>query len=194
MRRGQEGPHDCIVGIDPGLANCGFAVLSVRKHDQPGKSFPELVASRGLVTAPDRELADRLYECADTAARLFAAFNPFVVVIESMLRAIGQGMAVARVIGAMTYAAMRLNIPVIEYTPTAIKKQVTGNGAARKPEVKEMVRRQVYGSGGRAIDDEIWKGQSNHVIDAIATALTAFHDPTTRDLLTRKLEYTDNNG
>ena len=55
-------------------------------------------------------------------------------------RNITSAVPVAKVIGALTYKLMQMDIPVSFYSPLQIKMAVTGTGTADKHQIQEMVR------------------------------------------------------
>ena len=68
------------------------------------------------------------------------------------------GMAEAR--GALLAAVAAASVPVTEYTPSAIKQAVTGNGRADKANVRLMVGHLCPGELG-----------TDHEADALAAAI-----------------------
>lgn len=69
-------------------------------------------------------------------------------------------MGVAEARGAILAALARNDLPVVEYTPSAIKQAVTGDGRADKDAVRLMVDR-LCGA----------KVKSSHAADALAVAI-----------------------
>ena len=82
--------------------------------------------------------------------------------VQSMLK-LGRAQGVA-----MTAALMR-DVPIAEYEPRKIKMAITGNGAASKEQVKEMLRRIL------AIPAESFLKELD-ATDALAAALCHFYE------------------
>lgn len=145
-----------VLGIDPGLANTGFGVVR-----RAGSRFEVLV--HGTVrTKPSTPTEQRLLALHDALASVIAGTPPDAASIEAFfvhpVSKASMGMAAAR--GALLVSCAQAGIAVTEYTPTAIKQSVTGNGRADKDQVRAMVERIT----GVATD-------TDHAADAIAAAI-----------------------
>jgi crossover junction endodeoxyribonuclease RuvC len=126
-----------VIGIDPGNAATGFAVV-----ENVTGGFRHIVA--GTIRAhrnasPSerlRNIYEHLLETVDAYApavmsleRNFSAVN-----IQSAFR-LGEARAIAKL------AAAQRGLELFEYTPTEVKLTVAGFGTADKTQVKSMVRR-----------------------------------------------------
>lgn len=145
-----------VLGIDPGLANTGYAVV------RRAGSRMEVVAHGALRTTPSMPTAERLLALHDGLVEVVGAHGPEVACIESFfvhpVSKAAMGMAAAR--GALLVACAQAGLSVAEYTPTAIKQAVSGNGRAGKDQVRAMVAR-LTGVETR----------TDHAADAIAAAI-----------------------
>jgi len=75
-------------------------------------------------------------------------------------------MAVSESTGVIRLAATRKKVPVVEYTPMQVKKEVTGSGRADKKEMKKEVRKLLkFRSPNRK------KTHFDDVCDALAVAI-----------------------
>jgi crossover junction endodeoxyribonuclease RuvC len=141
-----------ILGVDPGLAATGWAVVrepaevvacgTIRTpaHAAPGRRLAEI----------RRELATRLAGVAEAALEeLFMGSN----------RTSAIGVAQAR--GVVLELLEEHAIPAAEYKPSQVKQTVTGYGMADKAQMARMLARQVNGAAA----------ESDHAADAIAIAL-----------------------
>lgn len=126
-----------ILGIDPGTATTGFAI--VEKH---GNRIVAL--DYGVITTPaSMERAHRLLVLADDLKSLIEKHAPRQLVIESLFFAKNQttAMKVAEARGVILYIAAMYGLAVREITPPEVKQIVTGYGGAKKRQVQEMVQR-----------------------------------------------------
>jgi crossover junction endodeoxyribonuclease RuvC len=154
-----------VLGIDPGLANCGFGVVARRGH--------RLVATDGGVietpagVAPELRLAAlhaRLSELLDEHA-------PDAVALEALY--FGQNartaFAVGQARGVALLAAGQRGIACTDYTPQQVKGAVCGAGRADKAQVARMVQ---------ALLGLSEPPRADHAADALAVAIChANHAP-----------------
>ena len=126
-----------ILGIDPGIGICGFGLIETKSRaDAKALDY-------GVVTTTIRApLPSRLKELYDSMSEVFKETKPDVVSIEKLFftKNITTGIAVAEARGIVLLIAEQNNLPVFEYTPNEIKLTLTGYGAAKKPQMQEMVR------------------------------------------------------
>lgn len=126
-----------ILGIDPGLASAGLAVVAQDRGNfcaisyacvttKPGEPFPERLAALNRAT---REMIIRFGPTELAMERLFFAKNAKTAIM------VGQAQ------GAMLLAAAGLSLPVFQYTPLEVKMAVTGSGSAGKAPVARMIMR-----------------------------------------------------
>ncbi len=145
-----------IIGVDPGLASTGYAVVS----GPPARPRPLVVGT--VTTSPRTAHAERLRAIHDAVAALVAEHRVEAAAIESwfihpMSRA---AMAMAEARGAIIVALAVAGVEVVEYSPNTIKQSVTGSGSAGKAQVRDMVTRL---TGARPTTD--------HAADALAAAI-----------------------
>lgn len=127
-----------VVGIDPGLTRCGFAVLD----GSPGRP-PRAISFGVLRTPPGAELGERLLELSDAITVLLTTHLPEVLAVERVFSQhnVRTVMATGQAAGVAILAATRAAIPVAMYTPSEVKAAVTGSGNADKAQVTAMVTR-----------------------------------------------------
>lgn len=150
-----------VMGIDPGFHRCGFAVV---EHGAPA---PTLLGSGVIITRQGEQLALRLHAMALDFMRLLEAWRPAEVAVEEIYFAKNAKTAigVAQARGVILERAVAAGVHIVEYAPTTIKSQLTGNGQATKDQVAYMVRRLIelpHDAHEKRLDDEL---------DAIAVAL-----------------------
>ena len=131
--------HMFVLGIDPGLSTTGYGIVEIN-----GVSMSAITA--GVVrTSPGDPIADRLRELAEDLESVIAEFEPVEAAIEEVFvnRNLQTATSVGRASGVAILMAARAGIPIAEYTPSAVKLAVTGNGAADKRQIQAMVARRL---------------------------------------------------
>jgi len=128
-----------ILGIDPGTATTGYGLLKINKK----KNNFELVDFGWIKTPKEMESGKRLSMIYREIQTLCKDHQPDILSIERLFFAtnVKTAMAVSESTGVIKLAATRKKVPVVEYTPMQIKKEVTGSGRADKKEMKKKVRK-----------------------------------------------------
>lgn len=126
-----------IIGIDPGTNLMGYAVLGI-KHGKP-----QLVAMGviELSKLPDHYM--RLGRIYERVSMLVEQYCPDEMSIEAPFfgKNVQSMLKLGRAQGVAIAAAISRQVPIAEYEPRKIKQAITGNGAASKEQVREMLRR-----------------------------------------------------
>ncbi|HAU39434.1 MAG: crossover junction endodeoxyribonuclease RuvC, crossover junction endodeoxyribonuclease RuvC [Candidatus Peregrinibacteria bacterium GW2011_GWF2_43_17] len=127
---------DCILGIDPGTATTGYAII---KYD--GDNL-DLIDFGIIKTSPADKNADRLKQICDDIETLIKKFKPNQSAIEEIFftKNVKTGIKVAQARGAIIATLTKHNVEVSEYKPVEIKSAITGNGQADKKQVQKMVQ------------------------------------------------------
>ncbi|MDQ3734876.1 MAG: crossover junction endodeoxyribonuclease RuvC [Actinomycetota bacterium] len=127
-----------VLGIDPGLTRCGYAVID----GSPGRS-PSAITYSVVRTPPGAELGERLMELSDAIAEVIRTYQPEVLAVERVFSQhnVRTVMGTGQAAGVAILAAARAGIAVAMYTPTEVKAAVTGSGNAEKAQVSAMVTR-----------------------------------------------------
>ena len=123
------------IGIDPGLAVTGYAVVS----RDAGRLKPRAV---GVIrTGASPRHGDRLVQLHDALGELIEAHAPEVAAVERLFfnANVKTATAVGQASGVILMALAARGIEVIDYTPPEVKLSVTGNGGASKRQVGTMV-------------------------------------------------------
>ena len=126
-----------ILGIDPGIATIGFAVLDA------GRSDYRLVQCGVITTPAHTSLSSRLEQIYRDMQQLLDAFHPDAVSVEELFfnTNITTGIAVAHGRGVILLSCQQAGVRIVVYTPLQVKQAVVGYGRAEKKQVMEMVRR-----------------------------------------------------
>ena len=148
-----------VLGIDPGYHRIGYAVLEAGKRRKP-----ELAASGVFTTSRDEGLASRLLSIRRELVELIGRYQPEEMALEELFwsKNAKTAIGVAQARGVVMVTAAELGVVVAEYTPTALKLGLTGNGQANKGQIKYMVEHLLPLPEKKRLDDEF---------DAIALAL-----------------------
>lgn len=122
-----------VLGVDPGLSRCGYGVID---HG----CGPTLV-SCGTVETRGDDVARRLAELAGRLREVLRATRPDVVAVERLFfnANVRTALQVGQASGVALLVAAEAGVEVFSYTPSQVKRAVTGNGAAPKEQVAYMV-------------------------------------------------------
>lgn len=138
--RGGNHPETTVLGIDPGLTRCGFAVLRTRGTQQP------VVASLGVITTrATTALPQRLAELHRELLALFDEFAPDAVAVEQVFfqANVRTAMGVGQASGLALAIAAERQCDVVQYTPKQVKSAITGWGGADKLQMQRMVQKRL---------------------------------------------------
>ena len=160
-----------ILGIDPGLANTGWAVLDVRsqisdlsKKEENNSEF-KLIECGCLKTKITDSSANRLNKIYEELEGLIKKYKVEAMAIETLFFAKNAKSAikVAEAIGVIKVCGERNKIEVMGFTPLQVKMALVGYGKAEKEQVEIMVRNFLN------LKDNI---SPSHASDAVAVGLT----------------------
>ena len=148
-----------IMGIDPGIANTGLAVIY---ESEDGDYY---LCGEHIKTKAGQPIEDRVGHIAERVRDFIIEVKPSMMFIEDVFFARNKNSAITTgmIIGSCIYLARIHNLKLGVIKPNEMKKVLTNNVKASKIEVEESVREKVF-----SVDDKL----SNHVIDAIGVALT----------------------
>lgn len=148
-----------ILGIDPGIARVGWAVI------ESGQPDLKAIAFGCIQTDKDEKAQDRLLEIHQAVLLLCKKFHPDCMSVEDLFFAtnVTTAIGVGQSRGVILLSAAMANVPVVSYTPLAVKRAVAGNGRADKKQVERMVVRILKMNKGPKFDD---------TADALAIAMT----------------------
>jgi crossover junction endodeoxyribonuclease RuvC len=127
-----------ILGIDPGLATTGWAVV-----DFDNDGTPTAIDYGAVTTKKGLTVSQRLLEIYNDISELVKKFNPDLAGIETLIfcNNAKTAMNVGEARGVVRLVLEKENIPIKEFTPLQIKDAVTGYGKADKKQVQENVKR-----------------------------------------------------
>ena len=124
-----------ILGIDPGFATVGWAVIDSER----GNLYP--VAFGAITTPAHTNFESRLLMIKNDLETIIEKYSPTEMAIEELFfnTNITTGIAVAEARGVILCTAHRLGVKIGEYTPLQVKSAVVGYGKAEKQQVISMV-------------------------------------------------------
>ena len=146
-----------ILGIDPGLALMGYGLIQTDGDDLTAIEY-------GVISTPaGQNIANRLCTIYSELTALIKRYQPAEVAIENFIaKNLRTALMVGQARGVAVLAAAQNNLPVFDYSPLAVKQQVTGYGRGSKMQIQQMVKMQL------ALDNI---PQPDDAADALAIAI-----------------------
>lgn len=125
-----------ILGLDPGTATTGFAIVEKNRGRLTALDYGVITTSAKL------SLPKRLQIIADDLQELIKKYKPNLIVVESLFFFKNQKtvFAVAQARGAILLVASASNAKIKEITPLQVKQAISGYGRADKKQVQKMVQ------------------------------------------------------
>lgn len=152
-----------FLGVDPGLRRTGYALL------ERSASGPALLEAGVIRSKPGLSLAARVLEIATGLREVIREFKPNAMAIEQVF-SLGKNpksaLLMAHARGGILMVAAELEVPIIHFTPTQVKRLLTGSGRASKEQMQHAVTRELQ------LDRLL---EPNDVADASAVALCLYH-------------------
>lgn len=154
-----------IIGVDPGTNVMGYGVLGVKR----GK--PHMIAMGMVKLNKFDSHYMRLGHIFSRVTGILENYLPDEMAIEAPFfgKNVQSMLKLGRAQGVAMAAAINRDIPITEYEPRKIKMAITGNGAAAKEQVREMLRRIL------SIPEESMIKELDST-DALAAALCHFYE------------------
>jgi len=148
-----------ILGIDPGMARLGWAILENQKSNIKSIDFGCIETDAG------GKIENRLLTIEKEIEKIIQNYKPDVLAIEDLFFGANSKTAliVGQARGVALLSAGKANLPVSVYTPLEVKMALTGYGRADKNQIKHMVKAILKLENLPKLDD---------TTDALAIALT----------------------
>lgn len=148
-----------ILGLDPGLATIGYALLDC----QAGKK--KLLTCGVIRTAAGLSLGTRLKEIHEDFTKLLRELKPDHCSVEQIFfsKNVTTGISVSHARGILILCLEEQGVPLTEYSPSAMKRALTGDGRADKKSIQKMVMLELGLAKAPQPDD---------AADAVSLALT----------------------
>jgi len=154
------GGHQVIVlGVDPGLAATGYAVL------EAGDGRPRMRECGCARTKSRHPLEARLQAIHDELAQVISRWRPELAVLEGLYAEYKFPRTVilmGHARGVVCLAANQAGARVLEVAPAEVKSALTGSGRASKEQIRRAVTRMLSLQSAP---------ESEHECDALALAL-----------------------
>ncbi len=149
-----------IMGIDPGLASTGVAIID-------GAKDLELLHSSVIRTEASQATPARLAIISDRLEEIEAQYKPRILAVETAFvrrDTPGSALSLGKVLGVILLMAHKRRLDIAEITPREIKETLTGNGNAGKMQIERAVSKWLR------LKETL---KPSHAADAAAVALTA---------------------
>lgn len=169
-----ENPSIIGLGIDQGIANCGFSVVELFEDDTI-----DVLVSGTIETKSTMPLPKRMTVLYDKITALLEEYPVRIIGCEKLFfnpkqKASGDGEGKRNKSASILYTNMatgllcliagQKEIPLKELVPGTVKKYVSGNGRATKEELEEAVKRLTGNEEGF---------KTNHESDSVGIGITA---------------------
>ncbi len=121
-----------ILGIDPGYGTLGWAVVD---------SGLKIIDYGSIITASDLGIDERLLQIHLKIINIIDKYKPESLAIEQLFftKNTKTAIDVAKCIGVILLTARLNNISYTEYSPSRIKRSITGYGRATKDQIQNMI-------------------------------------------------------
>lgn len=128
--------QNIIMGIDPGIADTGFGIIT----DQKGRLA--CLGYGSIKTSSKLDLADRLKIINLELCKLIKKYQPNLIAIEELFfcNNAKTALVVGQARGVVVLTAKLNKIKSVEFTPYQVKQAVSTYGHAKKDQVQKMVK------------------------------------------------------
>ena len=125
-----------ILGIDPGLARTGYAVLETKNNKI------KTIVYGCFVTQAKSPLERRLLQIYSDITKIIKKHKPEKMAIEQLFfgKNVKSALLVGQARGLAFLAAAQGKIPIYEFTPPQIKQGLTDYGNADKSQIQKMLK------------------------------------------------------
>jgi crossover junction endodeoxyribonuclease RuvC len=136
-----DDPSTRVLGIDPGLTRCGYAVV-----DGCGGGAATAVALGVIRTPPGDGVPYRLAALRRELAALISEYRPAAVAVEQLFFQVNvrTAMSVGQASGIALAEAAAAGCQVAQYSPNQVKDAIAGWGGATKEQVQKMVQARLH--------------------------------------------------
>lgn len=151
------------LGIDPGLNRTGYALIERTARG------PVLREGGVIQSTKGRSLHHRILEIGIGLREVLQELKPEAVAVEqvfSHVRNVQSSLLLAQARGAILMTIAEASVPLIQYSPTQIKRLLTGSGRAPKEQMQHAIRAEL-----RLAE----LPEPHDVADASAVALCLYH-------------------
>lgn len=125
-----------VLGLDPGIGRAGYGVVVQRRGELS-------LSALGVIETPaSHKVGKRLAQIHETVRGLIKTHHPDRIAVERLFftKNVTTAMVVGEARGVILLAAEESGVPVVEFTPSAVKQSITGYGAANKQQMQRMIQ------------------------------------------------------
>ncbi|MBX5468049.1 MAG: crossover junction endodeoxyribonuclease RuvC [Firmicutes bacterium] len=150
-----------VLGIDPGTAIVGWAVVEGDRQDPAARGYGAIRTAAGL------RPGERLHRIYREVQALIRRFEPDRAAVEQIYfgHNTTTALAVGQARGVVLLALAEAGLEALELSPAAVKEAVCGYGRAEKVQIQHMVTRLLQLPEPPRPDD---------VADALAVAVAGY--------------------
>lgn len=125
-----------IMGIDPGIASCGYGLI------RESRGNLESVVFGCIQTKPRVEFSSRLKIIHNSLKRLINKYQPDLMAVEEIFfcKNVKTALNVGQAKGVILLTTIQSKVPLQEFTPLQVKQALTGYGRADKMQIRKMVQ------------------------------------------------------
>lgn len=125
-----------ILGIDPGYATIGFAIIEHNKRTIAVQDYGVITTDATL------PFGQRLCQLAEDFSNLLESFPIEMVAMEKLFwgNNVDNAIKVAEARGVMEFLIAKKGLPLQEYAPTEIKSRLVGHGKAQKFQIQNILQ------------------------------------------------------
>lgn len=125
-----------IIGIDPGTTVMGYGIIKIVGQKT------ELLTLGVLELKKNDDHYTKLRKIFEHIRELIETYHPDEMALEAPFfgKNVQSMLKLGRAQGVAMAAALTRNIPIFEYAPLRVKQAITGNGAASKEQVANMLQ------------------------------------------------------
>jgi crossover junction endodeoxyribonuclease RuvC len=153
-----------ILGIDPGIADTGYGVISV------AGSKISCLTYGSIKTKSSQDLVVRLGILNEELDKIIKQYQPDYAGVEELFfnKNVRTALTVGQARGVVLLTLRQNKLPLVEFTPSQVKQAVAAYGQASKKQVQKMVKLILNLKVLPEPDD---------AADALAIALCAINSP-----------------
>lgn len=181
-------PGQLVLGLDPGFASCGYAVVRVRPDDEDVVALGVLRTAASSAKRKVYAADDNLRRCRELAAALAnlthhgqvlplggRQWAPRVRAVCAEAMSFPRNASTAAKM-AMTWGLIVANVeskalPLLQASPQEVKVKLTAHKDAPKEAIEDALLRR-YGKRLKSMLRELPEGQHEHAFDALAAVVT----------------------
>lgn len=125
-----------ILGLDPGIADTGYGVISCDRGKLTCLTYGSIKTSSKL------ELIDRLEILDIELKKIISEYKPELVSVEKLFfnKNVKTALIVGQARGVLLLRIKKSKLKLLEFTPGQIKQSVSAYGQASKLQVQKMVK------------------------------------------------------